>query len=183
VTQMELLPRPPDERAISTPWPLWPTQLRSGRSHEEGGIRDWSVRTLKFTADEHGNVNRVHAVRVGPPPKYEPFANGQFPMDVDLVLLALGFMGPVKRGRAAWGETRRVRECCRRREPYVVGAWHSRGRRHAARAIIGGMGYCRGAQGCARNRSTPDGHDAAAVESVTGGALFEGVLGCVPFRI
>ena len=40
-------------------------------SHEEGGIRDWSINRIKFTGDENGNVKKLHAVRVGPPPKFE----------------------------------------------------------------------------------------------------------------
>jgi glutamate synthase (NADPH) small chain len=98
VTQFELLPKPPDERSPSTPWPLWPMQLRSESSHEEGGIRDWSVSTTRFTGDEHGNVKQLHAVRVGPPPKFEPIPGTEFTMDADLVLLAMGFLGPVKSG-------------------------------------------------------------------------------------
>ena len=98
ITQFELLPKPPDERAPSTPWPLWPMQLRSESSHEEGGIRDWSVSTVKFTGDEHGNVKQLHAVRVGSPPKFEPLPGSEFTMDVDLVLLAMGFLGPVRNG-------------------------------------------------------------------------------------
>ena len=98
ITQFELLPKPPDERAPSTPWPLWPMQLRSESSHEEGGIRDWSVNTVKFTGDEHGNVKQLHGVRVSPPPKFEAMPGTEFTMDVDLVLLAMGFLGPVKNG-------------------------------------------------------------------------------------
>ena len=98
ITQFELLPKPPDERSPSTPWPLWPMQLRSESSHEEGGIRDWSVSTLKFTGDDRGNVKQLHAVRVGPPPKFEPLPGSEFAMEVDLVLLAMGFLGPVKAG-------------------------------------------------------------------------------------
>ncbi|MBZ5577704.1 MAG: glutamate synthase subunit beta [Acidobacteriia bacterium] len=98
ITQFELLPKPPDDRAASTPWPLWPMQLRSESSHEEGGIRDWSVNTVKFTGDEHGNVKQLHAVRVGPPPKFEALPGTEFTMDADLVLLAMGFLGPVKSG-------------------------------------------------------------------------------------
>jgi glutamate synthase (NADPH/NADH) small chain len=98
VTQFELLPKPPDERSPSTPWPLWPMQLRSESSHEEGGIRDWSVSTTCFTGDEHGNVKQLHAVRVGPPPKFEPVPDAEFTMEADLVLLAMGFLGPVKGG-------------------------------------------------------------------------------------
>jgi len=98
VTQFELLPKPPDERSPLTPWPLWPMQLRSESSHEEGGIRDWSVSTTRFTGDEHGHVRQLHATRVGPPPKFEPLPGTQFTIDVDLVLLAMGFLGPVKDG-------------------------------------------------------------------------------------
>jgi glutamate synthase (NADPH) small chain len=98
VTQFELLPKPPDERSPSTPWPLWPMQLRSESSHEEGGIRDWSVSTTRFTGDEHGNVRQLHAMRVGPPPNFEPLPGTEFTMDADLVLLAMGFLGPVKSG-------------------------------------------------------------------------------------
>jgi len=98
ITQFELLPKPPDERAPSTPWPLWPMQLRSESSHEEGGIRDWSVNTIKFTGDQQGNVKQLHGVRVGPPPKFEALPGTEFTLDVDLVLLAMGFLGPVQNG-------------------------------------------------------------------------------------
>jgi glutamate synthase (NADPH/NADH) small chain len=95
VTQFELLPKPPDERSPSTPWPMWPMQLRVESSHEEGGVRDWSVSTVKFTGDQHGRVRQLHAVRVGPQPGTE------FTVDADLVLLAMGFLGPVKTGPIA----------------------------------------------------------------------------------
>jgi len=98
VHQFEIMPKPPNERASSTPWPLWPLQLRTESAHEEGGIRDWSINSIQFTGDEHGNVKQLHAVRVGPPPKFEPIAGSEFTMDVDLVLLAMGFLGPVKNG-------------------------------------------------------------------------------------
>jgi len=98
VHQFELLPQPPLERSPSTPWPLWPMQLRTESSHEEGGIREWSVATASFTGDEAGNVRQLHAVRVGPPPKFEAVAGSEFTIDADLVLLAMGFLGPVKNG-------------------------------------------------------------------------------------
>jgi glutamate synthase (NADPH) small chain len=98
VTQFELLPKPPEERSPSTPWPLWPMQLRSESSHEEGGIRDWSISTTRFTGDEYDNVKQLHAVRVGPPPKFEPIPSSEFTMEAGLVLLAMGFLGPVKSG-------------------------------------------------------------------------------------
>ena len=98
VHQFEIMPKPPDERASSTPWPLWPLQLRTESSHEEGGIRDWAINSVKFTGDEHGNVKQLHALRVGPPPKFEPMPGTEFTLDVDLVLLAMGFLGPVRNG-------------------------------------------------------------------------------------
>ena len=98
VHQFELLPQPPLERSPSTPWPLWPMQLRTESSHEEGGIREWSVATTRFTGDEHGNVKQLHATRVGPVPRFEPIPGTEFTLDADLVLLAMGFLGPVGTG-------------------------------------------------------------------------------------
>jgi len=98
VTQFELMPKPPDERSPETPWPMWPMQLRVESSHEEGGLRDWSVNTVRFSGDGHGNVKKLHGVRVGPPPKFEAQKGTEFELDVDLVLLAMGFTGPVRSG-------------------------------------------------------------------------------------
>jgi glutamate synthase (NADPH/NADH) small chain len=98
VNQIEIMPKPPEQRAASTPWPLWPLQLRTETSHEEGGIRDWSINSIKFTGDEAGNVKQLHVVRVGPPPSFEPIAGSEFTLDVDLVLIAMGFLGPVHSG-------------------------------------------------------------------------------------
>ena len=98
VHQFEILPTPPTERASSTPWPMWPLQLRIESAHEEGGQREWSVLTTKFTGDKDGNVKQLHCVRVGPAPKFEPIAGSEFTLEADLVLLAMGFTGPVKPG-------------------------------------------------------------------------------------
>jgi glutamate synthase (NADPH/NADH) small chain len=98
VWQFEILPKPPEDRSPTTPWPLWPLQLRQESSHEEGGIRDWSVATTRFSGDEQGRVRKLHAVRVGPPPNFEPISGTEFEMEVDLVLLAMGFTGPVRGG-------------------------------------------------------------------------------------
>jgi glutamate synthase (NADPH/NADH) small chain len=98
VHQVEIMPKPPETRAASTPWPLWPLQLRTESAHEEGGIRDWGINTIKFTGDENGNVKQLHAVRVGPPPKFEAIDGSEFTLDVELVLLAMGFLGPVRNG-------------------------------------------------------------------------------------
>ncbi|MFA6541975.1 MAG: glutamate synthase subunit beta [Bacteroidota bacterium] len=98
VHQFEIMPKPPLERAATTPWPMWPLQLRTESSHEEGGTRDWAVGTVTFEGDEFGNVKKLHAIRVGPPPGFSPITGSEFTIDADLVLLAMGFTGPTKSG-------------------------------------------------------------------------------------
>jgi glutamate synthase (NADPH) small chain len=98
VLQFEIMPMPPPDRHATTPWPLWPLQLRTESAHEEGGTRDWAANTTKFTGDAQGRVKQLHAVRVGPPPKFETIPGSAFTIDADLVLLAMGFTGPVKKG-------------------------------------------------------------------------------------
>jgi glutamate synthase (NADPH) small chain len=98
IHQLEIMPRPPEARSPQTPWPLWPLMLRMETSHEEGGIREWSVASVKFTGDEKGNVRQLHAVRVGPAPSFEPMPGTEFALEVDLVLLAMGFEGPARNG-------------------------------------------------------------------------------------
>jgi glutamate synthase (NADPH/NADH) small chain len=98
VHQFELLPMPPNERAPQTPWPLWPMQLRTEGAHEEGGVRQWSIATTSFSGDEYGNVRRLHGTKVGPPPAFAPVEGTEFTMEADLVLLAMGFLGPVRNG-------------------------------------------------------------------------------------
>jgi glutamate synthase (NADPH) small chain len=96
VTQFELLPKPPETRSESTPWPLWPMQLRVESSHEEGGLRDWSVNTVRFAGDAEGNVSQLHATRITP--QFAAIPGTEFALDVGLVLLAMGFSGPRKGG-------------------------------------------------------------------------------------
>jgi glutamate synthase (NADPH/NADH) small chain len=98
VHQFELLPEPPPQRADSTPWPLWPMQLRTSHAHEEGCDRQWSVSTTKFTG-HNGHVTKLHARRVAfENGKFTPLPSSDLEMNVDLVLLAMGFTGPVKNG-------------------------------------------------------------------------------------
>jgi glutamate synthase (NADPH/NADH) small chain len=92
------MPKPPEQRAESTPWPMWPLQLRTESSHEEGGIRDWGINSVSFSGDKHGRVQKLHAVRVGPPPGFAPVEGSEFTIETELVLLALGFLGPVRSG-------------------------------------------------------------------------------------
>ncbi len=98
VTQFELMPMPPPQRAASTPWPNWPLMLRTESAHEEGGQREWSILTTKFEGDSEGNVKKLHTVKVGPAPKFEPITGTEQVWDAELVLLAMGFLGPVKGG-------------------------------------------------------------------------------------
>jgi len=101
VHQFELLPMPPEERSPNTPWPLWPMQLRTESSHEEGGLREWSISTTAFHGNDAGHVTGLAGIRVGPPPKFEPLAGSEFYLECDLVLLAMGFVGPVRSGLLA----------------------------------------------------------------------------------
>ena len=105
VHQFEIMPKPPDERSPQTPWPLWPMQLRIEGAHEEGGIRDWSDAAPQVFGDENGNVTQLHGVRVGPPPKFDPIAGTEFAIDADLILIAMGFLGPVRNGRSTVGSS------------------------------------------------------------------------------
>ncbi|MGH9672529.1 MAG: FAD-dependent oxidoreductase, partial [Bryobacteraceae bacterium] len=98
IHQFEIMPKPPDDRSPATPWPLWPLMLRVESSHEEGGERHWAMATTKFTGDGNGNVRQLHTITVGPPPKFEPIVGTESTLDADLVLLAMGFTGPARRG-------------------------------------------------------------------------------------
>jgi glutamate synthase (NADPH/NADH) small chain len=98
IRQFEIMPLPPGLRDSSTPWPLWPLMLRTESSHEEGGQRHWSILTTGFNGDDRGNVRNLATVAVGPPPAFEPVPGTQEDFPADLVLLALGFTGPVKNG-------------------------------------------------------------------------------------
>jgi glutamate synthase (NADPH/NADH) small chain len=97
VTSFEIMPRPPEERASSTPWPMWPLMMRSSSSHEEGGARDFSVSTERITGN--GKVEQLHCVRVefrgG---KFERIAGSEFTLQAELVLLAMGFVHPEREG-------------------------------------------------------------------------------------
>jgi glutamate synthase (NADPH/NADH) small chain len=101
VRQFELLPQPPLERAANTPWPLWPMQLRTSHAHEEGCDREWSVSTTAFSGSD-GKVQRIHAVRLEAQLSregslsYKEVPGTAFELEADLVLLAMGFTGPVK---------------------------------------------------------------------------------------
>ena len=103
VHQFELLPRPPDERAPDNPWPQWPNIFRVSGAHEEGGERVYAVSTQRFLGDADGRVAQlqgvtVQMVREGSRLDFKPVAGTEFTLDVDLVLLAMGFVGPERPG-------------------------------------------------------------------------------------
>lgn len=98
VTQIEIMPRPPEERSPSTPWPLWPYQLRTSSSHLEGCTRRWNLNSLKFRG--RGTVSGVEVETVewelsplGKPLKFAPKPGTKEVIEADLVLLAMGFTG------------------------------------------------------------------------------------------
>ena len=103
VHQFELLPRPPDERAPDNPWPQWPNIFRVSGAHEEGGDRVYAVSTQRFTGDAEGRVRQLQAVKVdmvreGGRIDFKAIAGSEFTLEVDLVLLAMGFLGAERPG-------------------------------------------------------------------------------------
>ena len=97
VTQLEIMPRPPDERAGNNPWPQWSLVYRVSRAHEEGGERVYSVNTERFLDDGNGNVRAllIHEVEMKNG-KFEKVPGSDQELPADLVFLALGFVGPEK---------------------------------------------------------------------------------------
>lgn len=100
VMQFEIMPKPPEERPDSTPWPEWPNKMRTSSSHLEGCERRWSVNTKRFEA-ENGKVKRLHCCEVkwvfpegAERPVPEEVEGSDFVVEADLVLLAMGFVGP-----------------------------------------------------------------------------------------
>ena len=102
VTQFEILPQPPEHEDKPLVWPYWPLKMRTSSSQEEGAERDWAVLTKKLSGK--GKVETLHAVRVewvkGGDGRLSmrEVAGSEFELKADLVLLAMGFLGPVKAG-------------------------------------------------------------------------------------
>ncbi len=98
ITQFELLPQPPETENKPLVWPYWPVKLRTSSSHEEGCQRDWSVATKAFVGS-NGKVEKLKAVRVEwKDGRMQEVPGSEFEMKADLVLLAMGFLGPVQAG-------------------------------------------------------------------------------------
>ncbi len=104
VTQIEILPKPPEDRTDNNPWPYWPSTLRTSSSHEEGCIRRWGLLTKKLIGDAEGNVTAAEVIHV----EWVKDANGRMQMkeiegtleviNADLVLLSMGFVSPLHDG-------------------------------------------------------------------------------------
>jgi glutamate synthase (NADPH) small chain len=104
VHQFELMPKPPETRTPDNPWPNWAFILRTSTSHEEGAVRDYSIATKKLTG-ENGVLKKLHGIKLqwlkDPATgqmKMSEIPGSEFEMECDLLLLAMGFVGPVKNG-------------------------------------------------------------------------------------
>jgi len=99
VHQFEILPRPPDTRAPINPWPTYANVFRVSSAHEEGGVRVYPVNTERFVGDDEGNVRglQAHEVRFANG-KFEKIEGTEFELPCELVLLAMGFLGPERAG-------------------------------------------------------------------------------------
>lgn len=167
VLQFEILPKPPDEPSPRTPWPMWPDMVRSSSSHKEGGERRWSVSTKEFLG-EAGNVRGLRCVEV----EWVPGADGRmapkekprskFIADAELVLLAMGFVGPGRnRLVEKLGIEMDARGFIKRDENYMtsspgtfVAGDMTRGASLVVRAIYDGMQCARGVIAYLRERES-----------------------------
>ena len=99
IHQFEILPRPPDQRADSTPWPTWPLMYRVSAAHEEGGLREFAISTEEFVGDSERRVTglKTHRVKMASQNgrmSFERIEGSEEDYPADLVLLSLGFVGP-----------------------------------------------------------------------------------------
>ena len=154
VTQFEILDRPPDHEDKGAVWPYWPLKMRTSSSQEEGCDRDWNILTKKLSGKD-GKVEKLHAVRVqwvkGADGRVsmKEVAGSEFELKADLVLLAMGFTGPVRLRQPARGGHRSEAV---RRHAVPHGLLPGPPRDHGRRLAAGGAGTCGTAAG-----SGPDG--------------------------
>ena len=92
VTQLEIMPEPPEKEDKLSTWPNWPLKLRTSSSQEEGANREFSVMTQSFEGDANGNVKKLHCIKVDK--NFKPIESSEFHIKADLVLLAMGFVSP-----------------------------------------------------------------------------------------
>jgi glutamate synthase (NADPH/NADH) small chain len=99
VTQLEIMPKPPESRASVNPWPTYPMLYRVTSAHEEGGERVYSVSTTEFVGDAEGNVTGLRLAEVvNEGGKFVPVPGSEREIPADLVTLAMGFVGPEQGG-------------------------------------------------------------------------------------
>ncbi|RNL79672.1 glutamate synthase subunit beta [Nocardioides marmorisolisilvae] len=96
ITQLEIMPRPGEDRPVNQPWPTYPMTFRVSSAHEEGGDRVYAVSTQEFVGDENGNVKELRLVEVDS--KFQPVEGTERVIPAELVLLAMGFTGPEREG-------------------------------------------------------------------------------------
>ncbi|MFA5297875.1 MAG: glutamate synthase subunit beta [Lutibacter sp.] len=100
ITNFEIMPKPPEKRSETTPWPFWPLKLKTTTSHQEGCDRNWLISTIEFMTDKAGNLIGLKTVQVewitlpGQRPTLEEIPGTEKVWPCELVLLALGFTGP-----------------------------------------------------------------------------------------
>ncbi len=103
VMQLEIMPKPPEERDPSTPWPTWPLIYRVSSAHEEGGVREFSINTERFLGHPDGTlksilVHKIETVVENGRPAFKKIEGSEFEIECDVVFLAMGFLGPEKDG-------------------------------------------------------------------------------------
>ncbi|MFN6961950.1 MAG: glutamate synthase subunit beta, partial [Rhodocyclaceae bacterium] len=109
VTQIELLPRPPEQEDKLLTWPYWPNKLRTSTSHEEGCTRDWAIATKEFIG-ENGKLKGLRCVRLDwSEGKMKEIPGSEFVIEADLALLAMGFTQPVQTVLDAFGVAKDAR--------------------------------------------------------------------------
>lgn len=96
ITQLEIMPRPGEDRPSGQPWPTYPMTFKVSSAHEEGGDRVYAVSTQQFVGDADGHVAELHLVEVDE--SFQPVAGTERVIPAQLVLLAMGFTGPEQPG-------------------------------------------------------------------------------------
>ncbi len=104
ITQIEVMPRPPEQENKANTWPNWPIKLRTSSSHDEGCTRDWAVSTKEFVGDENGQLKALKCVRVElKDGKFLEVPGSEFELKADFVFLAMGFTNPAQPVLDAFG--------------------------------------------------------------------------------
>ena len=190
VTQLEILPRPADERPSTNPWPTWPLIYRTSSAHEEGGERVYAVSTNRLVGDDAGQVRALELVEVEMVAgRFEPVAGTERVIPAELVLLAMGFLGPQQPGlvEQLGVELDPRGNVARDARLHDVGAGGLRGRRRRSRAVADRVGDRRGAGGGRRRRLLAAGQplDAAAPDRAHGpaGERLRDWVGEVPAQV